>query len=144
MNHNAPDGKRWVRITKAENIPLREGRAVHIAGHDIAIFNLGDRFLAVENKCPHRSGPLADGIVSGHTVVCPLHAWRVDLESGQVRDRAEETPCVKTFTTKVRDSVLMLEVSIPEERHIALQSCTAQNAPHLPAMSAGEQSLAAK
>jgi nitrite reductase [NAD(P)H] small subunit len=131
--------KKWLRITDAKNIPLREGRAVQIAGQDIAIFNLGDRFLAVENKCPHRGGPLADGIVSGRTVVCPLHAWKVDLESGQVTNRPEENPCVRMFATTVRDGVVMLEVSIPEEHYIALQPPSrAQNAPQLPVMSAGD------
>jgi len=109
MTSSNPQEKKWVRVTQAENIPLREGRSVEIAGHDIAIFNLGDRFLAVENKCPHRGGPLADGIVSGRTVVCPLHAWKIDLESGQVRNRPEENPCVKTFAITVRDGVVMLE-----------------------------------
>lgn len=139
MNHNNADARKWVRITKAENIPLREGRSVRIAGHDIAIFNLGDRFLAIENKCPHRGGPLADGIVSGPSVVCPLHAWKVDLESGQVTNRPEENPCVKTFAARVRDGVVMLELSVTEERHIGLQpSCMAQTARWLPAMSAGD------
>jgi len=139
MNHNAPDGKRWVRITKAENIPLREGRAVQIAGHDIAIFNLGDRFLAVENKCPHRGGPLADGIVSGRTVVCPLHGWKVELESGQVTNRPEENPRVKTFATRVRDGVVMLELSVTEEHHVALQPlCLTLTALRLPSISAGD------
>jgi nitrite reductase (NADH) small subunit len=137
MNYNHSQTKRWVRLTQAENIPLREGRAVHIAGHDIAIFNLGDRFLAVENKCPHRGGPLADGIVSGRTVVCPLHAWKIDLESGQVANRPEENPCVKTFPTVVREGVVMLELSVPEGHHIALQpSCMAQTPPPISAISA--------
>src|ERR1700687_1010300 len=64
---------RWIRITEPENIPLREGRGVEVDGHQIALFNLGDRFLAVENRCPHRGGPLSDGIVAGDVVVCPLH-----------------------------------------------------------------------
>ena len=53
----------WTRVTACDNIPPREGRAVSLAGREIAIFNLGDRFLAVDNQCPHRAGPLADGIV---------------------------------------------------------------------------------
>ena len=139
MNRNNSQTKKWVRITEAENIPLREGRSVEIAGHDIAIFNLGDRFLAVENRCPHRGGPLADGIVSGRTVVCPLHAWKIGLESGQVTNRPEENPCVETFATSVRDGVVMLEVPISEEHHIALRPpCMAQTTPRLPAMSAGD------
>jgi nitrite reductase (NADH) small subunit len=139
MNQNDSHAKKWLRITEAENIPLREGRSVQIAGHDIAIFNLGDRFLAVENKCPHRGGPLADGIVSGGTVVCPLHAWKIDLASGQVRNRPEENPCVKTFATAVQDGVVMLELLLSEDQHIALQlSGLAQTASRLPAMSAGD------
>ena len=74
----------WIRVTTTESVPRREGRAVSLGGWELAIFNLGDRFLAVENRCPHQGGPLADGIVSGCTVVCPLHAWRVRLDSGQV------------------------------------------------------------
>lgn len=130
--------KKWVRLTEAENIPLREGRTVQIAGHDIAIFNLGNRFVAVENKCPHRGGPLADGIVSGRSVVCPLHAWKIDLESGRVTNRPEENLCVKTFATTVRDGVVMVELSVPGAHCSDLQqSCVAQNAGPFPAMSAG-------
>jgi len=61
----------WMRITACANIPVREGRVTVVRGRHIAIFNVGDRFLAVENRCPHRGGPLvatfptrvADGIV---------------------------------------------------------------------------------
>ena len=138
MTSSNPQERNWVRVTQAENIPLREGRSVEIAGHDIAIFNLGDRFLAVENRCPHRGGPLADGIVSGRTVVCPLHAWKIDLESGQVTNRPEENPCVKTFTTTVHEGVVMLEVSVPEGQIALEPPCMARTTPRLPAMSAGD------
>jgi len=84
--------KKWIRITSAQNIPLREGRSVNIAGREIAIFNLGDRVLAVDGRCPHKGGPLAEGIVTGTTVVCPLHAWKVDLESGAVKNSASPVP----------------------------------------------------
>jgi len=137
MNQNNSQTKKWVRIAQAEDIPLREGRSVKIAGHEIAIFNLGDRFLAVENRCPHRGGPLADGIVSGRTVVCPLHAWKVDLETGRVTNRPEEIPCVKSFPAAIRDGVVMLELSIPEDHSIALEPpCVAPQFPRLPSMSA--------
>ncbi len=103
--------KQWIRITNCENIPLREGRAVKIGGNDIAVFNLGDRFLAVDNRCPHNGGPLADGIVSGTTVVCPLHAWKVDLECGSVTKPAHTPACLRTFQTRVEEGVLLLEAS---------------------------------
>jgi nitrite reductase (NADH) small subunit len=105
--------KRWIRVTPVENIPLREGRAVRVDGHDIAIFNLGDRFLAVDNRCPHRGGPLADGIVSGDVVTCPLHAWKVDLVSGEVVNQPTQHQCVKTFPTRVEMGVISVEIAAP-------------------------------
>ena len=99
----------WIRITAAGNIPPREGRTVQLGALQLAIFNTGERFLAVENRCPHGGGPLADGIVGGATVTCPLHNWRICLESGQV-----SRPCdsgalpVRTFPIEVVDGVVML------------------------------------
>lgn len=101
---------KWIRITYAHNIPLREGRAVRIAENEIAIFNLGNRFLAVENRCPHREGPLAEGIVSGTSIVCPLHAWKFSLETGRGASPASSAHCVKSFRTRVEDNVIWLEL----------------------------------
>jgi nitrite reductase (NADH) small subunit len=121
--------KTWVRITAVENIPLREGRSVQVDGRDLAIFNLGDRFLATENRCPHRGGPLADGIVSGSTVVCPLHAWKVDLVTGSVTNQAENLECVKTFPARVQDGVVLVEVSVVNSITESSQpACFASNA----------------
>src|SRR2546427_8292558 len=106
--------KQWVRITEMQNIPLREGRSVSVAGREIAIFNLGDRFLAVDNRCPHKGGPLSEGIVSGTTVVCPLHAWKVDLECGAVKKPADVQVSVTTFRTRVEAGTVLLEVPTPE------------------------------
>lgn len=108
MNHEM----KWLRITHSDNIPLRQGRLLHVAGHDVAIFNLGDRFLAIDNRCPHNQGPLCDGIVSGTTVVCPLHAWKVDLESGAVQKPQDVHACVKTFRAEVVDGIVVLEVPV--------------------------------
>jgi nitrite reductase (NADH) small subunit len=104
--------KKWMRITSAQNIPLREGRSVNIAGREIAIFNLGDRFLAVDGRCPHKGGPLAEGIVTGTTVVCPLHAWKVDLESGAVKNSASPVPCIETFPTRLEAGVVLVELPV--------------------------------
>ena len=106
----------WIRVTSTENIPLREGRAVRIGEQEIAVFNLGDRFVACHNTCPHRGGPLADGIVSGTTVVCPLHAYRVCLETGKV---TKPDLCVKvdTYPVRVEDGVVL--IAVPEEQEKA-------------------------
>jgi nitrite reductase (NADH) small subunit len=100
----------WTRITRIENIPERQGRPVTVAGQEIAIFNLGDRFLAIDNKCPHQGGPLCDGIVSGTTVVCPLHGWRFDLTSG-VPVRASLPNCLTVFPVRVEDGIVSVDVA---------------------------------
>src|SRR5215213_4921482 len=99
----------WIRITSVEEVPVREGRVVQLGSMEVALFNAGDRFLAVENRCPHLGGPLADGIIGGATVTCPLHNWRICLESGRVTK-----PChsgadhnqIRTFQTKVESGVV--------------------------------------
>jgi nitrite reductase (NADH) small subunit len=101
--------ERWIRIAPCESIPPREGRAALVAGREIAIFNLGDRFLAVDNRCPHQSGPLCDGIVAGDAVVCPLHAWKVNLETGAVARPVNQNDCVRTYATRVDAGVILIE-----------------------------------
>jgi nitrite reductase (NADH) small subunit len=98
----------WIRIGSCDSIPVREGRAVQLGDREIAIFNLGGRFLAIDNQCPHQRGPLADGIVSGGSVVCPLHAWKVDLATGTVERPAATASCVRSYTVRVQDDVVML------------------------------------
>jgi nitrite reductase (NADH) small subunit len=101
--------RRWIRITACENVPRREGRAAVVGDREIAIFNLGDRFLAVDNRCPHRGGPLCDGIVTGASIVCPLHAWKVNLLTGAV-ERPASGSCVRTYPTRVEAGVVLVEV----------------------------------
>jgi nitrite reductase (NADH) small subunit len=100
----------WIRAAYCRDIPLREGRAVRLGTREVAIFNLGDRFLAVANRCPHRGGPLADGIVSGTTVVCPIHAWKMSLETGKGIHGPSASSCVETFHTRVEGGTVLLEL----------------------------------
>ena len=97
----------WTPITRTESVPPREGRAVRVGDQEIAIFNVNGRFLTIENACPHKGGPLCDGIVSGATVVCPLHGQRFDLESG-MPVLASQPGCVATFPTRVEDGVIFV------------------------------------
>lgn len=101
---------KWTRITHTGNIPPREGRSIALAGRNIAIFNLNGRFVTIENECPHQGGPLCDGIVSGTTVVCPLHGWRFDLDTG-LAVRASLPSCVTTFPTRVEDGVVLVDIT---------------------------------
>jgi len=102
----------WIRVAECDAIPVREGRAVTVGDREVALFNLGDRFLAVDNRCPHQGGPLCDGIVTGTSVVCPLHSWKVDLETGVV-NRGETSKCVTAYRTRVVDGLVLLERTPP-------------------------------
>jgi len=108
----------WIAITKTENVPPREGRALNIDGMELAIFNVNGRYLTIENTCPHKGGPLCDGIVSGTTVVCPLHGQRFDLETG-APVLASQPDCLATFPTRVEGNVIYVNLEaasrIPNE-----------------------------
>jgi nitrite reductase (NADH) small subunit len=64
-------------------IPPGEGRTFSAFGEKVAVFrSRSGQVFAVQAECPHRGGPLADGLVGGTTVICPLHAWKFDLATG--------------------------------------------------------------
>jgi nitrite reductase (NADH) small subunit len=128
----------WIRVARCHDIPLREGRALKIGNREVAVFNLGDRFLAVENRCPHKAGPLADGIVSGAAVVCPLHAWKFSLETGQGVNSASASSCVKAFRTYVEDGVVLLELASEHDESGASE----QDLPEMCAQSTGSATVA--
>ena len=106
------NAQRWIRVATTDSIPPREGRAVRVGDHEIALFNLGSRFLAVDNHCPHRGGPLADGIVAGTAVVCPLHAWKVCLESGTVERPGDVADCITTYPAKVKSDIVWIAIPV--------------------------------
>jgi nitrite reductase (NADH) small subunit len=111
---------KWVCITHQDNIPLREGRAVTLDGQELALFNLGDRFLAIQNRCPHRGGPLSDGMLTGSTVVCALHAWKVCLNTGKVT-RPESDACLATYRTRVQDGLVSIEIPVSRPASVVQQ-----------------------
>jgi len=76
---------RFVKVgTKAELEDLEAGKLVEAGGQSIAIFNLGGSFYAIQNTCPHRQGPLAEGMLAGEEVICPWHGSRFNVKTGAV------------------------------------------------------------
>lgn len=67
-----------------DGIPMGEGRTFAVGNERVAVFRTrsGDLF-AVQAECPHKRGPLADGLLGGTTLICPLHSWKFDLRSGE-------------------------------------------------------------
>ena len=75
---------RWIAIGSIADIPLRGARCVATPGGKIAVFRTAsDEIFAIEDRCPHRGGPLSQGIVHGAAVTCPLHNWVISLETGR-------------------------------------------------------------
>lgn len=91
---------KWFKVAKVDTIPTQEGRRVHFKGQEFALFNLGGgEFKALDGHCPHKQGPLADGIIAGDSVFCPLHNWKISLETGCALTNGPGS--VRTYPTKV-------------------------------------------
>jgi len=111
MNHAAEENRVWIAIARAQDLPLREGRVVAIGDREIAVFNLGERIFAIANHCPHKNGPLADGMLSGGVVVCPLHARKFDLETGKGTNALSAEQCLETFPSRLNGGIVFLAIS---------------------------------
>ena len=99
-----------------DEIPSRGGRQVTIDGRDIAVFRTSQgRVHAVANRCPHRGGPLSEGIVAGDRVTCPLHGWAIDLPKGEAV--APDRGCVARFEVELRGSDVYLDIA-PRARDV--------------------------
>lgn len=73
----------WVAVGRMEEIPPLGARVVSIGAGNVAVFRTGDdAVFALADRCPHKGGPLSQGIVYGHAVACPLHGMCIDLASG--------------------------------------------------------------
>ena len=80
----------WTDIGALDQIPRRGARVVRTPLGCIAIFRTqDDRAFALEDRCPHKGGPLSQGIVHGASVTCPLHNWAISLETGQAQGADE-------------------------------------------------------
>ena len=92
----------WVRICRVDDIPVLGARVVERAGDagNIALFRNGDdHVFALLDRCPHKGGPLSQGIVFGERVACPLHGWAIGLADGCAT--APDEGCTKAFAISV-------------------------------------------
>jgi nitrite reductase (NADH) small subunit len=98
---------RWIAIGSTSDIPRRGARCVVTPHGRIAVFRTAaDEYFAVEDRCPHKGGPLSQGIVHGSAVTCPLHNWVISLETG--RAQGADEGAVRTFPLKVEAGRLMI------------------------------------
>ncbi|HZU64160.1 MAG TPA: nitrite reductase small subunit NirD [Novosphingobium sp.] len=99
----------WIDIGPVGQISPGNARTLPVqGGEEIAIFHtLNNEFYALVNKCPHKHGPLSQGIVHGTVVTCPLHSWNISLKTGEAQ--GEDKGCVPTIPLKVDAGRLYLQ-----------------------------------
>ncbi len=108
---SVPENTVWKEVATLADIPALGGRVVATGGGEIALLrNERNEVYALDNRCPHKGGPLAEGTVSGDIVYCPLHNWRIDLKRGQARE--PDVGCVRTWPVRLEGERVF--VRLPE------------------------------
>lgn len=99
----------WIQVGKLDDIPRQGSRVVKTATGEIALFrSVNDQVFALNNRCPHKGGPLAQGIVHGTLITCPLHSWVIDLVTGSAS--APDVGCAHRHEIRVAHGEVFLEV----------------------------------
>ncbi|MEE9388218.1 MAG: nitrite reductase small subunit NirD [Paracoccaceae bacterium] len=98
----------WLDIAELDDIPKRGARVVKTHLGCVAIFRTADdQVFAIDDSCPHKKGPLSEGIVHGASVTCPLHNWVIDLKTGLAQ--GNDVGKVATFDAKVEGGRILLD-----------------------------------
>jgi nitrite reductase/ring-hydroxylating ferredoxin subunit len=96
------------KVAEARDVEPGAGLVVDAGGRTLALFNVGGRFYAIDNSCPHRGGPLGDGRLDDAIVTCPWHGYRYDVRTGaHQRDAAFNVPC---FPVTVEGGAVYVDV----------------------------------
>jgi nitrite reductase (NADH) small subunit len=109
----------WIKISKLDDIPRLGARTIKTRQGDIAIFRTAaNEVFALLDRCPHKGGPLSQGIVYDRRVACPLHNWVIALDSGKAT--GPDQGCTKSFPAKIENGVVFLALTPTD---IALPLC---------------------
>lgn len=101
----------FVDIGSLDDIPAQGARLVKTAQGCVAVFRTADdRVFALDDRCPHKGGPLSEGIVHGTSVTCPLHNWVFDMNTGQAQGADEGM--VRTWPVKVQEGRILIDAGL--------------------------------
>jgi len=104
----------WLDICALEEINVLGARIVAGPNGDIALFRTSaDEVFALDDRCPHKGGPLSQGLIHGKRVACPLHNWQIDLESGEAL--APDAGCTHKYPVKVEGGRVLLALKTLED-----------------------------
>lgn len=110
----------WIDIAALDAVPQRGARMVKTGHGCVAVFRTADdEVFALDNACPHKAGPLAEGIVHGKSVTCPLHNWVISLETGQAQGADEGR--VGTYPARVEEGRILLDDTFLRSRKVAAE-----------------------
>ena len=102
----------WQRICRLDELPVQGSRVIERSAHsggNVAVFRTAsDRVLALLDRCPHKGGPLSQGIVYGESVACPLHNWSIDLNTGCAL--APDEGCTQRFATRIDSGTVYIDL----------------------------------
>lgn len=98
-------------MCRRSDIPAERGLPVRVGELNLALFDLGDRVVAVENCCRHLGNPIDDGFVSGGRLTCPWHGWRYDLRTGEHLSFIGRRPGLRSFPVCIEGSDVLVELS---------------------------------
>ncbi|MGI8315594.1 nitrite reductase small subunit NirD [Halobacillus mangrovi] len=100
-----------VFVAKVEDLPEKIGKTTVVGDLELAIFKLDNgKVHVIENRCPHKGGVLAEGLVSGEHVFCPMHDWKISVKDGKVQE--PDVGCVQTFEVAIKNEEVY--VLLPE------------------------------
>ncbi len=94
-------------VADVDSLAPGQGRTVEVRGRRFALWNLGGRFYAIDDECPHRGGPLGAGVLQAGRVYCPLHGWAFDPTSGACLSNPSRP--VSCYPTKVEGGQVWIE-----------------------------------
>ena len=97
----------FIKVATVSEFPDGTGKTVEAGGKQIALFNAGGKFFAIDNACKHRGGPLGEGELDGTSVICPWHGWEYDITTGANLDDA--TVKLGCYAVKVEGSDILVE-----------------------------------
>ncbi len=109
MTHN----ENWLEIGPLSDIHRQGARVIKTARGDIALFRtVDDALFALADRCPHKGGPLSQGIVHGGKVACPLHDWKIHLETGLAA--APDVGCAASYPVRLREGMVSISLTRDE------------------------------
>ena len=109
LTMDSPTADGWHKVCALDAIPKLGARVVKTPDGPVAVFrNADDEVFALLDRCPHKGGPLSQGIVHGRKVTCPLHSWNIGLEDGNAV--APDVGCARSFAVKVEAGAVFLKV----------------------------------